>query len=379
MSNPRNLSTTPVDCKQAAQPIASPLLQMAPVLQTHLVDHFLDLDHNPKTLATLSRTCRQFHLFYQSKRDCTYLKYFLRAVIDNKKSDVKRILSIDPTLLLKEPDPKMVVQSQYTWQQFYAENALTMAVKRRQWEMVRILLSYVDRLPQTDHVIHIKTHALSHYQEYLLDDQKHLVIPWEYIVYLQTLIDQFCKETFPNSVHLRATLSDETESLLQQFRDIVLPNYPIKIDDYFDTDLFLYAALKAQHDHVNRFANQHQQEHFFVKVVGFIQGLLTPENAAIWCDGMHDYAKEAKPISDRAARYQVWGGASFYRPNQTTRTDLGYEHLCSGISTKAPGIMMRVNVRHHEWGVICQAKSTAFKADILSRKDENCLTKKYAH
>src|SRR5689334_13374719 len=70
---------------------------------------------------------------------------FLQAVIDDDAEMVKKCLEINPEVFLGEPNKNLIIESQLTWQKFYAENALMMAVKRKQIKMIELLLHYYDK------------------------------------------------------------------------------------------------------------------------------------------------------------------------------------------------------------------------------------------
>jgi hypothetical protein len=109
-----------------------------PDLRNRIINRYLDLDKNSKTLADLSNSCHRLYSFYQpalSQRHQQLQQLLLQAVVDDDRKKVEEILDANPKLLLMIPDANMVIGSKYTWQKFYAENALTMAVKRNQPEM----------------------------------------------------------------------------------------------------------------------------------------------------------------------------------------------------------------------------------------------------
>ncbi len=109
---------------------------------------------------------------------------FLQAVINDDRKTVKEMLDKMPQLLLVTPNPSLVIETQHTWQKFYAEPALTMACKLKQINMTELLLSYYDKLPQDDDVIKAKAAGLSSYQPYVTevnaDGETVILIPQEY-------------------------------------------------------------------------------------------------------------------------------------------------------------------------------------------------------
>lgn len=77
-----------------------------------------------------------------------------------------------------------------------------MACKLKQIKMTELLLSYYDKLPQDDDVIQAKTAGLSAWKPYDTevdaDDETVILIPQEYASLVQSLVDVFKNENFPN-------------------------------------------------------------------------------------------------------------------------------------------------------------------------------------
>ncbi len=147
---------------------------------------------------------------------------FLQAVINDDIETVKKCLDAEPDLIAGQPDKNLVIESKLTWQKFYAESALTMAVKRKQIKMVELLLPYYDKLEQTEDIIKAKTEALSAWVFYETkknaQNENEIVIPEEYAAYAQSLIDAFKEETFPNGIPgvngipINVALSEKTDT-----------------------------------------------------------------------------------------------------------------------------------------------------------------------
>lgn len=289
-----------------------------------LISHDMHLDvlspHlDSATDVRLLISCGHFASRYQSDISyCTLLQF----MIDDDREKVKQILDKHPTLLLHVPNEKFIVSSRYTWQKFFAEPALTMAMKRKQIEMIKLILPYYDKLPQTDEIQAAKRKALSAWADYA-----DIVIPHEYEIYLQSLVDVFAEETFPHGKKINARLSDKTEAALRLFRRIMLPHGAVKLDDYFEPEIFLYAAYKIYIKNANKLQNS-GREHFCVKVIGFIQSLLTPETAKILCEGLYFVVEEKRSISDQGKSLKLHGGEAFYRSSRVSRSGLGFDYCC---------------------------------------------------
>lgn len=90
-------------------------------------------------------------LFRPSFGDRIY-PMLLQAVMDDNQEQVQNILNLCPELLLKIPEKKLTIESQYTWQTFYPEYLLYMAIMRDQLEMVKILLPYFKKIKNVENV-----------------------------------------------------------------------------------------------------------------------------------------------------------------------------------------------------------------------------------
>jgi len=336
--------TTSRDSKKAHQTIVNPDAKREPQSDLAYLPKVPSAVH--KTLihsylenqdrASLSRSCFDLYSIYQPDLTKQRLQQLLQAVIDDKREQVKQILDENPRLLLEEPHQTLVIESQYTWQKFYAENALAMAAKRKQIEMMEVLLPYFDKLPPSARVLQTKTDALAKWS-FLSDykeDKGEISIPHEYTLYLQFLIDVFVRENFPNGHYTAAELSEETTAVLNQFRDILLPRNPVRLNDYVDPELFLYAAYKTYEENFDRFLNWHQLDFFCVKIIGFAQSLVTPETAKTICEGLSAVVENKKAISARAASHKLLMGEDFYRPGRDVVSGLGVEYVVGGPGCK---------------------------------------------
>ncbi|OGT38518.1 MAG: hypothetical protein A3F11_04495 [Gammaproteobacteria bacterium RIFCSPHIGHO2_12_FULL_37_14] len=269
------------------------------------------------------------------------MRQFLQAVMNDNSDLVKQLLDKHPELLVVKPiaydEKEFVIESPYTWQRFDVEDkdALTIAVKRKQFKMIELLLSYYDKLEQTEAVMTAKTDALSKWSHYEMHNDE-IVIPREYAAYLESLIDVFANETFPNGTAIDSPLGEQTEEALNWFRKITLPNKAVKLDDdALDPELFLYAFYKRYVNHFNRFQNWGQRDHFCIKVGGWIQSLLTPETAKIFCEGLYYVVEENRAINHRAESLKLLDGESFYRSSRDSLSALGGKYLCGGRAGEA--------------------------------------------
>ncbi len=266
---------------------------------------------------------------------------FLQAVMDNDLRTVKKCLAAEPELILGRPDKNLVIESKLTWQKFYAENALMMAVKRRQIKIVELLLSYYDKLPQTEDVIKSRTEALSAFVFYEIQKnvkgEDEIVIPQEYTAYAQSLIDAFKEETFPNGVNddgvpLNVALCEKTELTLSFLLNLLVPKKAVKLNEHIDVELLLLAIYKAYRNDFQTFNyNWNQHAALCIRLIGLTQSVSIPETAEIFCEGINDIVtafEKEKVISAPAVAFKLKSSEAFYRSSREAHLGLGVEFLC---------------------------------------------------
>ena len=267
---------------------------------------------------------------------------FLQAVVDDDREKVKALLEEYPQLLLVKPGenyPNLVIESKLTWQQFYAEDALTMAVKRKQIKMIELLLPYYDKLEQTEDVIKAKEEALAAWKPYKIQKNE-IVIPQEYAALAQSLIDVFKEETFPNGVPgangiaMNVALSEETELALSSLLNILVPKKAVKLDEHIDEELLLLALYQAYIENFAAFNNDwNKLDALCIRLMGLTQSALIPETGEIICEGLIDIVTaiqngEVKEISPDASAHRLKSGKDLYRSSRDSRSGSGFDFLC---------------------------------------------------
>ena len=292
------------------------------------------------------------------------LDLFLQAVIDDDRNIVAELLDKNPELLLVKAKKGVAIQSQHTWLTIDAEDedALSIAVKRKQIKMVELMLPYYDKLEQTPDVLQAKSKALSAWVFYKMQKNEEgaieIVIPREYSIYAQSLIDVFRNETFPNGTN--GKFSEKTELAIESLFNILLPKRSVKLDDYLDPELFLLALYKAYNDNFALFqGNWKQLEAFCIRVIGLVQSVLSPETAKIFCEGLYYVVEESRSISPRASLLKLLSGEAFYRSGFESRVGLGFEYLCSGRGHGRAGLGGR-GWRGFAWKISVEQKQQIF-------------------
>lgn len=328
---------------------------------------------NTRDKAALSQTCSHFYSFFQPELNNKGLHKLLKAIIDDDRATVKKLLENNPRLLLEVPPQEMVIESQYTSQTFYAEQALTMAAKRKQIEMIKILLFYFHKLPETEEVNHARSEGLKAWAPYEIrptaQEMNEIVIPREYKLLAQFLVDTFREETFPHGAEINGTLSERTEAARASIRSILRPGKPIMLDNAINPELFLLALYNAYNANFNQFQNQKQRDAFCISSIGLTQHILSPEVAKVICEGLYYVVEKKQAISARATSLKLYGGADFYRgasefqPNWRSRD---YLCVCGWEIHKGCWCDSRAEGWHNYYQNFCQTRDTEFSQIVRS-------------
>jgi hypothetical protein len=296
----------------------------------------------------LAEACKTFHRQTAPARQAKFKKpmqKFLHAVINDDRTAVKNLLDRYPKLVLAIPPSDLAIESQFTWQKFYAEDALTMAVKLKQIKMTQLLLSYYDKLPQTKDVIITKEQALSACKLYEMqrneNGEDEIVIPEDYARLAKSLVDVFREEKFPNGVPglnkipRNIELSAPTELALTHLIDRLVPKAVVKLDQHIDVELLQLAIYKAYVKN-SIFFNYHlnRLDALCIRVMGLIKTALIPETGEIECEGLYEFVTamergEEIEISPLAAAHKFKGGEEFYRSSRDSREGQGFEFVCN--------------------------------------------------
>jgi len=272
------------------------------------------------------------------------IRELLQAVVDDDIHTAKFILDFDPKLLLLESANNDVteIESKNTWHKFLTERPFIMAQKLKRLEMTKTLFSYFEHLENENHfqTTDAKNETLEIVKQWVLpseisaEEQKQQSekLQQEYIkIYFASLIETMAAD---NHVTVKWELDNEikfyearitniskiTESALETFRTQLLPETAIAIDKYVDIGQILIAAYKAYEIFFGRFQNWNQRDLFAICVIGFIQSLVSPELAKIFCPDIGD------SLSDT---FQLKNGQSFYRAARDSHSGLGFNFFCS--------------------------------------------------
>lgn len=264
----------------------------------------------------------------------------LQATIDDDYQKVKTILDFDPQLLLIEPRDVGVteIESKLPWQRFLTEKPFIMAQKLKRFAMTSIMLTYFEKIaPANDMKAGDAKDAKSEaekqwvFPEFLdvqFQPKEDEDLQKKYIKdYLNPLIETIA---FDNTVEVDwineeaqiNKLNERTNQALQTFRDILLPNRAIAIDECLDIEQFLIAANKVYSDDV--FQNWHQQQVYIINVISFILGLAPPPLSKAYCSSLYDVVLRFKPIKKEALVFKMHNGQPFYRISRDSHFGLGF-------------------------------------------------------
>ncbi|HLB42175.1 MAG TPA: hypothetical protein VJN02_04885 [Gammaproteobacteria bacterium] len=312
--------------------LPSPLLSLRfnDILLKEMIKYF-----SLKDQISLSKTCQYFQGLFKANLNKLAFEQLLQAILDDDRGTVKRILDAKPELLQQVPEKDLVIESKLTWQRFHAEKPLKMALERRQLEMVKILLPYFETLKNG------KEEALAQWKVREVSEQEKA----QYALKMKVLIDVIAKETFSNGTQqdrLIDRISEETRAALEAHRKELLPDVAITLNNYVDVEEFLAAGYTVYHDHFNVFQNWNQCDLYCVAVLGFSQGVQSPELGKVFCESLYDVVEENKPISARSAALKLADNeTSFYRSTRASLTGLGFDHLIGarrgGLPARGPG------------------------------------------
>ncbi len=247
---------------------------------------------------------------------------FLHAIADDDRKTVKEMLDVNPELIVIEPPKRLEIESKLTWNKFYAEKAFTMAIKRKQLEMVKLMLPYLDQIENS------KAEVLAEWVVPPIADDIEASIPVEYGIYLKSLVNVFAEERFSD-----CKLSQKTEAALHSLFNMLLPKKAVKLDDYIDVELFFLAACLAYRNNDKAFQNQHQRNAFCIRVIGLIQSVLPPETGKVFCQGLYYVVKENRKISARADSLKLSDDMPFYRSSLQPRVGLGFDFMAGNAGT----------------------------------------------
>ncbi len=329
-----------------------PFFQSTP---SHLCQLVLDYkgDYDKyKILAELSLTHSHFKKLA--------LQVLLQSVLDDRRKEVEEMLAINSGLLLLDPIELHLppTQSQYTWQTFEVDHPLVIALVRNQVEMVkRILPPFLEATCSDVKLIQILWERADGIKAKQSEKTKQFNV--------EKLIQAIVAGNARKTVESKAGGDVSTNDPLETFRHLILPSEPVALTDYFAIEKLLIKAYLAYENNFYEL-NCDQRQEFSIQVVGYLQSLLAPEDAKIFCQGLEDVVRGKKPIEVGASvlRLRREPGVSFYRSSLLDQTGLGRSYLIGGMSgnTSAMRTSCVTGGRHPPvMQKLCRAKAAALE------------------
>ncbi len=301
-----------------------------------------------------------------------------QAIVDDDRKTVEAMLQLKPELLLSQCH--VIVTSEYTGQQFGVDgNFLGLACRRKQIEMVKIIMPHFDRLlakldeEDIAEIQEIKNAGLAQWLKYPLDSEKNIQIPEDYQALVGGLIDLFKAENIAPNTPVKI-LSDTVETAMNVLYERLLPGITnselapenrrvMTKENHLDVELLLFAAYTAYSERFEEFQTWEQRNAYCIRVIGIVQNFLSPETGKIFCEGLYYVVEENRKISPRAEGLKLADGTTnFYGPlDLVLRRGLGFDCLCG-----SGGTLWQGGAEHRRWlGKVGQTKTTAFR-NLLS-------------
>jgi len=342
----------------------------------------------------LSQSCRALHSLFQDELADRAYRQFWQAVIDGKLETIIKFSNKKPHLfyqLMTQAIPNsFIIQSKLTFRIFELEGEtfLSAAVKLKQLKVIQTLLLCCKQLKLAEEYQNKLqeeiAYALSQWKYYDLitnaQGEEEIDIPQAYKDLAQSSIEVFITETFPNGIPgengipLNIELSKITETALSKLLDELVPKNAKKIDEHFDTELFLLALLAAYRQKFPNFNwNWNQLDAACRRAIGLTLPTLIRETGEIWCEslievvGAIENGKE-KEISTRAKALKLKDGSSFYRDLRDCRSGAGFDFFCDigGSHTRRRGDRGTAAGGGWCFGKIMSSKDNKFSEDYAA-------------
>jgi len=293
---------------------------------------------NDKDIVMLSKTSCTLFNTYESIRKDRILGNLYLSMVDHNLIFLRKIKEISPKILsefLLNEAPKRWIECQTTWQRFFVEKPLKMAIKRRQLKILAELILYFKELEEIKMIPNGKIEILSQWNQALSEMNAQKNKEYDF----KPLIDVIKKENFPNGKNGDKLIDRITETtkieLEENFKKILLPDEPILLKDYFDIEALLSETYQVLMDNLNEFKNPDQIALFVICVLGFVQSLLSPEVVEIFCYiGLREFVMFNNRVNTETDEMFKKFNIPFYRSSRSSQIGLGYDHVCYVISCR---------------------------------------------
>ncbi len=240
------------------------------------------------------------------------LTYLAKAIVDDDRASVRRMLDVKPELLLCQPS--VIVDSEYTRQRFSVDgNFLGLACRRKQWAMVEMILPYFEQLKAKKNAVEqaqidaVQNAGLSQWIKYQVDENHDIIVPEAYQALINRLIETFKTQ---NIQTLETEMNLLYECLLPGVTNQEQTDSPVFT---LDVELLLYAAYKAFHAGFNmEETSWRKRSAYCERVISIIQNFLPPETAKAFCAGLHNFVVHGLMKSIVSDPLKLGDGTDFY-------------------------------------------------------------------
>jgi hypothetical protein len=236
---------------------------------------------------SLFATSKHFHQFSEVQSKQYLMHKLLSAVIDDEFTQVRLIIGVSPDLLLEDYTkiPGWLIRSKYSKQIFKPEHPIRLAVRRNQYEMVKLLLGYMAEVEyhkvlklEYDHLI--KQQVLSEQNAQIHKKNYYrLLFP---LLHKTILADE--RATQADLVYLqRGYESFQSILLNQRVTDLELDLDQAQVISFTPENLLLAAIdlVNVERIKYNWRLVEEQFNYFYVNLIGFLQRLLAPSVKAL--------------------------------------------------------------------------------------------------
>lgn len=267
-----------------------------------VLSEFLNIPSLGELITTSKGVYGLFNEPFKNRKNRVFKK-LLQAIMDDDKQIVKEILTDMPMLLapresfLKNFTENFMIVSKFNHREYIPKEPLKMALERNQLNMVELILPYFN------HITNGKEKALTQLNRCEVLNKVKEKKEKQYVIEINELINVIKKENFPKGNAkdpLINRISDETNKVLENFRNKVIPTKPINLGNFYDLELFLLISYEQYLKNFSTFHNANQRDLFYITVIGPLQKGQSIELIKLFCESLFEVLKQKKIIGSIA-------------------------------------------------------------------------------
>ncbi|MDR3503227.1 MAG: hypothetical protein P4L79_11675 [Legionella sp.] len=286
-------------------------------------------------------------LFFDQPAKINYHRSLWQAVIDDQRPRVIRILNKYPNLLLLPAPDSMFINCLYSSElkiNITGETVLSFSAKNTQIEMLKIFKPFLAKLAQQSQQNHILIQTdLAKWPSYVFVNGQ-FALPERYRELIEMVSSRLLKHSPLGNA---STIKAFENKAWPAFRDKLLPEEPVTLGDGIDTgswnmDLLLLTARVIYEARIAKFVDEEIRGVYLIRVLGFLQRLVSPETAKVLCADLEKVVYEGYKVSDRVAHLKpgqqsyseqemalkMGDSMNFYPARSSDTTGQGYEWFC---------------------------------------------------